>query len=298
MKRLRKLLRSEKGGYQMIEASIMYPFVFLIIIFVLYYGMYLIQMMAVSSYAQKIAVLAAREVACPGYYKLVSSQRLTTSATEIDFKTGGGDGTYSGNVALSNKASDSLVRAYRYFTHDPLTTKDPGIDENGFPKDPEVYYEGVLQGLTYSNSLLKGWGTQNNVQVELSCDNKFIAQYINVTIKQPLVRFGLLDYLGIGQITVEASAKASVSDTDELVRNTDFAADAINAIAERLGIDTSKIKETFKSCLAMLGKDGETEEATTAPPEEETTTTTTTTTTEPETPPEAPPEGEPEAEPT
>lgn len=67
------------------------------------------------------------------------------------------------------------------------------------------------------------------------------------------MKFQLLQFFGIENPTVKGVAKATVSDTDELVRTTDFAVDAIEVLANHLGIDTKKVKDTVNQCLGKLG---------------------------------------------
>lgn len=241
MNYIRKLMKHEKGGYQLTEAAILYPFTFLMIMFVIYIGLYIIQVMTVSSYAQKVALLSARELSCPGYRDIVNAARLSTSAAELDFKLSDAeDGSYKGKVNIDNKVSSVKLRAYRYWSLHPLNNTET------------TYYQGILKNLVKNNSLLSG-AKGKDVKAVITSDNYVVAQYITVEVKQELMHFAVLDLLGIQQPNVEVRAKASVNDTDELVRTTDFVCDAVEALANRLGIDTSKVKKTVSDCLTKLG---------------------------------------------
>lgn len=244
MNQIRKLLQHEKGGYEMTEAAIMYPFTFLMIMFVMYVGIYLVQLNTVSSYAQKIALLAAREVSCPGYSNIVNGARYSTSAAELDFDLSGdvteeGKSKFEGKININNKVEDIQLRAYRYWFN-PLNDEE---------KD---YYSQVLHDLVQNNSVMRG-ASGNSVTATVDCQNYVVVQYITTDVEQELIHFGLLDFLGVKQPSVRASAMIPICDTDELVRTTDFTTDAIQSLAKRMGIDMSSFKKTVVKCLKTVG---------------------------------------------
>lgn len=239
MKKLKKFMRNDRGAVQMIEAAILYPIVFMLIIVLIYIGLYIFQSMSVGAYAQKAAILAAREVAHPMYINEIDNDVFNTVAVEGDL----GDGTSfngSGKLHIETKAKNiKKTRAYRYWSSDPISSY----------KDP---YEAILKEMIASGSIL---GTKGDVTVEIKGENKIIVQYITVTVKQPVLDFPFLDFFNIKTPTVSASALTTVNDIDELVRNTDFAADTISTLARKLGIDVDKIGEKFKTIKSDLGLD-------------------------------------------
>lgn len=240
MKFIKKLFHNEDGAYSLIQATIIYPVVFLLIFFVIYIGLYILHMITLASYAQKIAVLTAREVSSPGYSTILSADKYSSSAVEADLgKTEEGKSPFDGKVNIDNKVENIKTRAYRYW-YSPLDDKS------------KKYYEGVLTTLVKNNSILNG-DALNNVKVEIDCDNYFITQFINVSIEQKLMEFGVLTFFGIESPSVKVSATTPVSDTDEIVRNTDFAVDAVEVLADKLGIDTSKMKEAVNKGISIIG---------------------------------------------
>ncbi len=241
MKRIRKFLKSEDGAYQMIEAVLIYPIVFLIIFVLIFIGIYILQLMTMSAYAQKIAMLAAREVSCPGYHDVLNQERYTTTAVEADFgTTEEGKSPFEGKVNIDNKVENVQLRAYRYWSSSPLNS-----DEKG-------YYEGVLETLVKNNSLINA-SKAKKVDATIECKNYVISQFITVTVEQELMDIELLEYFGVESPKLSVKAVSTVSDADELVRTTDFAADAIEAIAQKFGIDTNKIKSTVQGGMEKLG---------------------------------------------
>lgn len=243
MNRIKNFLKSERGDAEVIEAAILYPVTFMVIFLLIYIGLYILQMMTVSAYAQKVALLAAREVASPGYSTLLESSRYSTSVAEADFsleKDTENKGKYTGKIHLDNKASSAKTRAYRYW------------GDNALNQDDAKYYKKVLEDLVKYNSIISG-GEGKSINAEISCRNYFISQFIDVKVTQQLMRFPVLEYFGIQNPTVVGTATATVSDTDELVRNVDFATDAIDALARHFGIDINTVRDKVGTIAKDLG---------------------------------------------
>ena len=241
MNRIKQFWKSEKGDAEVIEAAILYPIAFMIIFLLIYIGLYILQMMTLSAYAQKVAFLAAREVSSPGYSALLNASHYSTSAAEADFNINSSDenkGSYKGKINIDNKVENVKTKAYRYWG-------------NCLTEDDSKYYREVLQNLVKSNSIINA-GEGNSVNVKIEPKNYFISQFIDVEVEQTLMEFPVLEFFGIKNPTISASATATVSDTDELVRNTDFAVDSLKALARHMGIDTSKVKGKVVEVLKNL----------------------------------------------
>lgn len=238
LNRIKKFFKSERGDAEVIEAAILYPLTFMVIFLLIYIGLYILQMMTVTAYAQKVALLAAREVSCPGYSTLFKDEAnvYNTAAAEADF---GDSNSYEGKINIDNKSSSVHARAYRYWGT-CLTNEE------------SEYYRIILEDLVKNNSIINA-GQGKAVEATITPKNYFITQFVNVEVTQELIDFPVLTYFGIENPKVVGVATATVSDTDELVRNTDFAVDALSALANHLGIDTTKIKSTVVDCLNKLG---------------------------------------------
>ena len=237
MRRIKEIIKDENGAAQMVEAAIIYPIVFLCLIFLIYIGLYILQYMSISAYAQKVALLASREIAYPGYIDMAGKDRkkYSNAALEADLSKYGN--SFNGNISISFDPDESEIRAYRYWSSDPLS----GHEEP---------FENILKEMVRKNSII---GAKNDVTAEISSENYFVVQYVNVHISQSLMDFAVLDFFGIESPTVAVSVKASANDTDEFIRNTDFAVDAIEAIAKKLGIDVDSMKNKVKEAKEKLG---------------------------------------------
>ncbi len=237
MKKIKNFLKEEKAAAQMIEAAIIYPVVFLIIFLMIYLGLYILQSVTIGVYAQKVAMLASREVSSPGYFTFTDKQSYSNSGVEL---TGGipqidQNKIYEGFI--DERTSSPVV--YRYWR-----------GEKAFNDKSRQYYTDILSKMVKENSII---ASGNKVKVDISCENNFVAQFIDVKVEQELMHFSLLDFFGIKSPTISATAKATVSDTDELVRNVDFVADALKVLADKLGIDLNNVSSTVRKVCTDLG---------------------------------------------
>ncbi len=235
-KSVRRFIKDESAA-ELIEAAIIYPVVILFLFFLIYIGLYIMQNMTVTAYAEKVAMLAAREVSHPGYLDMfVEGENVfNTSATEGDY----GVETSANNVIILNtNVKDVDPKPYRYWSSNPLGEKSGA-------------YESIMREVVRNNSLL---ATDGALEVKVRCDNQIVTQYIDVEVTQRMMEFPVLTFFGIESPTLSYKAKASVSDTDEFIRNINFAADAIEEIASRCGIDTSEVHNWVKKVKDVMDK--------------------------------------------
>ena len=164
MRNIKKFLKEETAAAQMVEAAIIYPVVFLIIFMMIYMGLYILQSISVGAYAQKIAMLASREVSSPGYYLLIDGDKISTGAVELD----------SNNVPSPdfsklygdefNRTDGSVV--YRYWRG------KNALNENG-----QETYANALKTMMQEKSVIVPDTASGALSVTVSCDNNFITQY-------------------------------------------------------------------------------------------------------------------------
>ncbi|HAG14852.1 MAG TPA: hypothetical protein DCG49_13480 [Ruminococcus sp.] len=242
MKKYKKrvgMLRSESGAAEFVEAAFIYPVVFLCLGFLIYVGLYVLQYTSAAAYAQKVGLLAAREIAYPGYIDLVSNSVYNTGATEADLPAEAetSDNIFGGTVHINFDPNFSESRAYRYWSSNPLSGH-------------EEAFQTILSDMVAENSII---GAEGDVTTEISAANYFVVQYVTVKLTQPLLSFALLDYFGIDAPGVSVTVKASANDTDEFIRTTDFAVDALETLAQKLGLDVAAIKQKLNEARTTLG---------------------------------------------
>lgn len=242
MKQLWKRIKREDGAAQMIEAAIIYPVVFLCIFVLIYIGLYILQSITVSTYAQKAVMLASREISYPGYLEMVKGQESVYSDASVE-----GNEKLLTSLILNNNPKGVDAQTYRYWRQD-FNKKDGIEDDKLIGKEIKHKYEDILKEMVVNHSILTS-KEKDEIEVVITTKNNIIVQYVNVTVSQPLMGFPVLDFFGIETPVVSATAQTTVGDTDELIRNVDFVTDALAAFANKLGLDIGAIKEKMNGIL-------------------------------------------------
>ena len=240
--KLKQLIKSENGAAQMVEAAIIYPIVFLCFFFIIYVGLFILQTMTVGACANKVALLAAREVAYPGYLDLIVTGDSAYETGTVDADLGNAR-DQAGTIQCHFETERQKIKPYRYWD----------LGEGG-PLDDEARnrLKAILESdgkLVIAQSLIG----DKNVNAKIDCKNNVISQTIVVEITQDLANFGILDYFGIETPKLKVSSTASVNDQDEFVRNTDFVIRTMEKLAKKLGINVDKMKESVTSALKKVG---------------------------------------------
>ncbi len=241
MNKIKTFLKEEKAAAQMVEAAIIYPIVFLIIFLMIYIGLYILQAISIGTYAQKVAMLASREISTPGYHVLIGGDRYSDASIELNTN----DIEKIDDIVNIKGMAKSMTKAgviYRYWK----------LGDSIMTDESKEYYSDILTKMITNNSII---APQKNgkLNVTVNCTNYVISQTITVTAEQELMHLGILEFFGVESPTVSATAVATVSDTDEFIRNTDFVSDAINALAEKLGIDMDSLSGKVNDVLEKLG---------------------------------------------
>ena len=251
MKKLRRFLQNESGAAEMVEAAIVYPIVIIAVFTLVYIGLFILQTVTVQTYAQKIALLAAREVGRPGYISLISQdETVTTSAVELALQDYGqsvnatNDKGQRTNITINipTNAREVRARAYRFWMPDPLSA--------GYEYNPKSRLGQLMQDMVEKNSFLIG---RHSATVEIKCDNKFITQYVTVSVTQPVVSGGLMEFFGVKTPEVKARAMSSATDIDEFVRTTNFVTDTLEMLARKLNIDVDAVKSKLDQAMQKIG---------------------------------------------
>ena len=144
---LKKVLRENSGAVQVIEMTLVFPIVIIVMGFLIYISFYILQGVSMYNNAQRIAVTAAREAAFPGYEKLYGSRGVTVKA---DFAWEDG---YSPALDLLNDIMEE---------HDPYRYMG-----NGFLDESEKSsLEGNLEKLIRSGSFLADSFVECHIKTE------------------------------------------------------------------------------------------------------------------------------------
>ena len=229
---MKRLIRNQSGAALVVEAVVIYPLVILCLFFLLYMGLIIIQSSVLNSIAQKMALVAAREVAYPGYLTLAGDDAFATAGVEM--KT-------NSTIKLDFETNNVKVEAYRYWSKDPLSSaaKDKITSLISDPKN----------GLVKSQSLLD----LGKVEAKVTCSNYAVTQFVTVTIEQEILNNDVFRFFGIENPTISARAVASVNDSDEFVRDVDLVIDAVDWLAKKLGINIAELRSKVESAIDKIG---------------------------------------------
>ena len=257
-KQFKKILSDEGGAAELVEAVIIYPVVFLCLLVLIFIGLYILQNMIITSFAQKTAITAAREVAYPGYLDLAADNVYNTGAVDADFhnKPVNAENNNAQGVAkaLIPQRVKAVIKcnfdskkvktdAYRYWKSDPM---------NNATKTKLINFMVGSKGDSGMVTSLSVFGT-GKATAEIECDNHILSQTVKVKVTQELMDFPGLRFFGIETPKVTAMASATVADSDELVRNADFVVDTIDSLGKKFGIDIADMRSKVESALAKIG---------------------------------------------
>lgn len=210
-------LTDDKGSAQIIEMTVIFPFVLICVFFLVYLCSYILQGIAIYNSAQRIAMAAAREAAFPGYGELCEGEGITTT-TDFNWENG-----YAPAINIINKIM-KVHAPYRYWGNNFLGEgKKEKLEKN-------------LMKLINNNSFFP----LSNVNCTILTSNNILNQRIEVRVIKRISLpkivncFGLMD-----NISIDVTAAAIVGDTAELIRNTDMVLDLTDYIFSNLKIGKS-----------------------------------------------------------
>ena len=228
MRGLRRILIDDSGAVQVIEASLIFPIVFLVVGFLIYLGSYTLQRISMYNHAQKIAVITSREIAFPGYDELGAEK-----SSNADFNWTKGKKPSKTDI----EGIMEEIKPYRYLMSDK-------------PRSEEMQkaLTDMVNGVSYIS--------KSNVTCKVSTEKKIMNTYVVVEVTKPVKTPMVMELLGIKDVLdINVKATAIVTDTSEFIRNVDTAYDLTNEIFERFGIN-DKIESCMEKVTGALEKLG------------------------------------------
>lgn len=230
MKRMKKLIGDESGAALVIEMTMIFPLVCMIVLFLVYIGCYILQSVVMYTEAQRIAVIAAYEAQMPGYENFFEEGSVTFKA---DF-----------NKSVLNQVMK---------VHDPYRYIGKGF----LKSDNQKTLQDSLRSLIESSSFLASASIQD---CTVEADGSLLAPRIKVTVTEETPIPGIFRMLELEEerfITV--TVLATVHDNSEFIRNTDIVFDICGRLwnefkfgsnnqtmAERVRILKGKFNDSMK----------------------------------------------------
>lgn len=209
-------IKNDRGVMVMVEATIYLPLTMMIVVFLIYYGLFLLQQQALLHQVQRVGLQSSKEIAYPGYRAFG-----TNISNKVDFDWG--------NV---NTPSGDVVDAYYQYSHDSLSVlyRELNIFGRSWISDSDV--NSYLENLSSKVKIF----AVGNIETEAHIHKGILVDSVNVKVVYSFPTPGALRYFGIDETMELGSAAfcAALNPTD-FARNTDLAADAVTAAADLLG---------------------------------------------------------------
>ena len=227
---VKKRIKDERGAALIIEMSLIFPLVLLVMCFLLYVGFYILQGTIIYNTAQRIAVIAAREAALPGYEVFYDENNLPAQ-TDFNWPKA----TNAENVVTVIVPGKEKIDKFAA-EHDPYRYVG-----NGFLAKSEAdSLENSLRALVNKTSFLK----ESRLDCQITTKNNVINQTVHVRVIKYIDAPAFLQSLGVvDNINIDITATAIVADPAEFIRNTDTVFDVVDFICEDVKIGGSTINE-------------------------------------------------------
>lgn len=241
MFKLKKAIADEEGASSILEACLIYPVVFIVVIMMFFMSQVYLQRANVNHYAQMTADYIARCIAFTGYDVLDSDPYKFTDVDKTDYSLD------------EIKTMSARIDPYRYlgglFGYSSFTaTTDKRVDY--METLPKELVEEILTNNDFVTSgktapTLSGYGItfSGNGYV---CGINANSFEVNVCIKQTFTGiFGVNLFVPEQNTLISGFGVSHISDTPELIRNTDLVFEIAEYWLDKLGLDVDKIKATI-----------------------------------------------------
>jgi len=246
-KLLKKITSEERGAIQVIEMTLVFPIVIVLLGFLIYVGMYILTSVTIYNNAQFIAVTAAKELTFPGYAKFFPDPGSGTVSTRVD-------------IALrADQDVPNIINVSSIFEeHNPYRYFQSGNKMLG----ANTYsLEARLKKLIMQTAFLGG----SAPEVSITAQQQVVRQVVIVDVKKTLFLPKYLEFIGLsGASTIHVQAKATANNPAEFVRTIDLVEDTIEWFFEdtkpgsKLKDQAGGIFETIKPYIDKLNKAMET----------------------------------------
>lgn len=227
-----KKIKNECGSVQVVEMTLIFPLVIILLGFLIYAACYIMQGVMMYNDAQRIAMVASRQAAIPGYSSLYNSSNGLTSKADFDWGMG---------VSINKTTVDTVMsekRPYRYF-----------MLNNFIPADEVDSLESNLERLVESGSFL----ASSSVNCTITPINYFVCQLIEVNVVKEIDLPPIMEYIGLQSgLNIDVTVRATVTDPAEFVRNTDMVFDLATFLSEKINIGGESVAVKIKKFKAKV----------------------------------------------
>lgn len=228
---------SENGSANLIEATIIFPIVFMCLMFLILSGFTFVQKATLQSVSDRLSSYIAKCISYPGYSEIIDpfyEEAKNTATTERIRKAMSHSDPYryvAGIIGLNSDVKEISQNAKKKMLDDYLVSVS-------FlkPTSNKVDYPDELSSLNPE--------VKNGYVCAIQANTSAITVYLG----QNFIFGGMFSMIGLNgaKQMIYGKSTANVLDVPEMVRLVDFAFDAAENIAGKLGLDVGKIKEFIK----------------------------------------------------
>ncbi|MBR1432584.1 hypothetical protein [Ruminococcus sp.] len=230
---MKELFKDERGNSSVVEAAIIYPVVFVCVLFLIMSGFTYAQKALLQANADRLSTYIANCISFPGYDELVDPFYEPAKST-----------------AMTTRISSAMLRSepYRY------VAGLFGLNSD-VKRVASESQKGMVNGFLNNISYLKPSSNDVPIPAEMSKlspskNNGYICAIsadtasITVYLGQSYIFANYFRFIGLNgkKQLIYGKSTANVSDNVELIRIVDFAFDTIEEVSNKLGIDVDKIK--------------------------------------------------------
>lgn len=253
MKKIICEFRSEKGAASVLEATIIFPIVFIAVIFLIFLGFTYAQRAYLQYHASQLSEYISKAILYPGYQYLekpfysnnANSGEVTLEDVNNAMKHNDPYRYFQGLFISQYKISDVENRDIVETAADKMVGEY--LTKHGFLK-PSNGSLSKPEKDSFKNANEK---TANGFICAISADTSRVSVYI----AQNYIFASFFRLIGMGEkyMVISGESTSFINDSVEFVRNTDMIFDAANFLAQKMGIDVDKIKEVIQKITGNAG---------------------------------------------
>lgn len=211
---------SKINGSVILEYTIVFPLVLLVIFALFYAGFILHQRSTLDGAVNRGTIYAAKLLSDPQYSTIVKGVGANGDALDCE----------SSSYSFSSKFD---IQPYRYiFSYNGGSAKEPVVKK--------------VKNIVQANSF---WGGTSNLTVDYSYKNYVLYQEITIAAKQEFPLPDIFKLVGLDDhIEISSTSVQAVTDPDEFIRNVDLTIDVIEMVT---GTD---VDGTIKNVVSKISK--------------------------------------------
>lgn len=242
---MKKLLTSESGAASLIEAIIIFPIVFLCVVFLIFSGFTFVQRAVLQSTADRISQYISKCIAYPGYGEIIDPFYGVPPGQTLDKGR-----TLDDRIAAAMKESDPYRYVAGFFGLNSDTKDVPAAAEAALLDGKYLESISFLQpdGAT---PLIAGMDPESGYICVISADTSNVTVYLG----QYYIFadfFRMIGMNGKKQI-LSGKSTSNVADVPEMIRLVDFSFDTVEDIILAVGGDKgAALIEKIKNAMQTI----------------------------------------------